>query len=78
MFECVCVCVAWLVEDLDLKCFSLCVCVCVCVCVCAHVIGPLSAFVPLFECQWLYSFKTSVGIIFLLFAGIKSDDLQAR
>lgn len=71
---CVRVCVDWLVEDLEMKCFSSCVRASMSV----DVIGPLAVLVALFECQWLYSCKTSVGIIFLLFAGIKSDDLQAR
>lgn len=35
-------------------------------------------FIMLFKCHWVYRYKTSTGIIFLLLRGIKSDDLTRK
>ena len=42
------------------------------------VTEALTVLVPQFECQWLYSCKTNIGLIFLLFSGINSRILYKR
>lgn len=55
-----------LVEDVEMSLACMCLC-----------LGPLTELVPLLERHWLYSGKTSRGLVFPLFTGIRSEGLTS-